>query len=247
MIASFHVVTFRRARLLPPARSGRSAQGLRFWTALATAKDPFLTIPPDVSRVRLLKPNLREWAFFGVWEAETDIDRFLRSGRTHGPWVGCSEVWSLWLKPTHARGRWAGVQALGGSGEDALPCTPAAFLTHLDLPAGALRAMWLSAVPAIAPRVGSAAGLLLGLPIMQRPYLNPMTFSLWHSAKDATAFAYQQARHQDAVRRMQDARSDLVARFSSACFYPHRSQGTWTGENPLAAYEQPAYAAPLAP
>ncbi len=239
MIASFHLVTFRRRKVLPGGRSPGRVDGLRFWRAMSTGKDPFLSIPPDVSRVRLLKPNFREWAFFGVWESEADVDRFLTASRVADIWKDDSdETWSVWLEPVSSRGDWPGVKALHGSEANALPRAPAALITRLDLPIGALGAMWLSAVPEIATHTPSVPGLLAGVPIMDRPYVNPMTFSVWSSIDDAMAFAYRGAPHQQAVGRLRKTCEDIASRLSSARFYPYRSVGTWKGANPLAPYAE---------
>jgi len=235
MVASFHLVTFRRRRLLPTRGSAGRVQGLRFWKAFWTAKDPFLRIPPDVSRLRLLRPNLREWGFFGVWETEADLDRFLAGSRISGVWKEKStETWSVWLKPASSRGQWPGAKALSGVEQNDLPRSPAAFITRLDLPLGALGAMWLSAVPGLVTQLPSVPGLLTGVPLMDRPYVEPMTFSLWRSVDDAMSFAYREAPHPRAVGRLRKADKEIASRFSSARFYPYRSEGTWKGGNPLA-------------
>jgi spheroidene monooxygenase len=235
MIACFHLVSFRRRKLLPPGRSPGRVEGLRFWRALSTAKDPFLAIPPNVSNLRLLKPNLREWAFFAVWESERDAERFLaRSPIAEGWRSDAAETWSVWLKPVRARGDWPGVKALDGPSMNGLPSAPAAALTRLDLSVGALGAMWFSAVPGIVAHMPSVPGLLAGVPLMDRPNLNPMTFSVWRSADDALAFAYGQTPHQQAISRLRRSDREIVSRFSSARFYPYRSEGGWRGANALA-------------
>ncbi len=86
--------------------------------------------------------------------------------------------------------------------------------------------MWLSAVPGIATHTPSVPGLLAGVPIMDRPYVNPMTFSVWSSIDDAMAFAYRGAPHQQAVGRLRKTCEDIASRLSSARFYPYRSEGT---------------------
>jgi hypothetical protein len=232
MIGSFHLVTFRRPWLLPPGRSPGRLEGRRFWTALSTARNQFLAAPPHVSPARFLRPNLREWAFFGVWEDETDVDRFLASslGRR---WADAStELWSVWLKPAYARGDWAGVKALDGLEPDRLPRAPAAYITRLELQLGALGAMWLSAVPRLVPQMPSVPGLLMGVPIMGRPPVQPMTFSIWRSVDEAMSFAYRGPVHPKAVERVGRSRKTPL-RFSAARFYPYRSQGTWKGSDPL--------------
>jgi len=233
VIASLHVVTFRRHH--PPVHRRPTADtGVRYWAAFSTARDPFLAIPPTTSTLRLLEPNLREWAFFAVWESGADLERFLTDSPVANAWQEEStERLSVWLKPTYVRGTWPGVAALRGQEQHGLPPAPAAVLTRLDLPLTTLPVFWMAAVPGIAPQIPSTPGLLLGVPIMQRPYQQPMTFTVWRSLDDAMSFAYRGAPHQDAVARLRRAAADIVTRFSSARFYPYRSTGTWKGENPL--------------
>src|SRR5262249_20760011 len=160
-------------------------------------------VPPHVSPTRFLKPNLREWAFLGVWDADDDVDRFLASP-LGGRWAGEStELWTVWLKPASARGDWGGARALAGVEPNGLARAPAAFITRLQLPVSALAAMWLSAVPRLTPELSSVDGLLMGVPIMGRPPVQPMTFSIWRSLDDAQEFAYRGEPHAEAVRRVQ--------------------------------------------
>lgn len=191
-------------------------------------------MPPDVSRGRLLKPNLREWAFFGVWETERALDRFLTASSIAEGWKADSAaMWNVWLEPVSSRGDWVGVRALDSAKGKGVPTAPAALITRLDLTMGALGAMWLSAVPELVRYTPSVAGLLAGVPIMDRPYLNPMTFTVWRSIDDAMAFAYRHAAHQEAMARLRTSCDDIASRFSSARFYPYRSEGTWKGSDPL--------------
>src|SRR3989442_9853148 len=113
MIVSFHLVTFRRRKLIPPGRSAGRVPGLRFWRAFATGIDPFHQMPQNVSPARLARPNLREWAFFAVWERDADADRFLAGSQIAKTWRDDrSELGSVWLKPAYARGNSAGVKTL---------------------------------------------------------------------------------------------------------------------------------------
>jgi hypothetical protein len=236
MIASFHLVTFRRRKRLPPDRSPGQEPGLRYWASFATGLDPFHSMPPNVPPGRLMRPNLREWAYFAVWETEADADRFLAGSRIAQRWSDdAAEVWSTWLRPAYARGNWAGIKALHGFEPDGPASGPLATITRLDLPARALAAMWLSAAPRIAAEMPSVPGFVVGIPILDRVTVQRMSFSLWRSVDDAMSFAYAGARHAQAVERLRLATGDIVSRFSSARFDPYRSEGTWKGIDPLRA------------
>ena len=236
MIASFHLLTFRRRRLLPHGRTPGCIEGLRFWKAFFTAADPFAAIAPDISRIRVMTPNLREWAFFGVWRSDRDLDRFLADSHVADTWRDeCSEAWSVRLEPVYSRGEWPGVRELRGS-HPRDSAAPAAVITRLDVPLRVFVTMWRAAAPELAPHLPSVPGLLMGIAMIDRFYVHAMTFSLWRSGDDALAFAYDRTPHQEALDRLRSVDRDIASRFSSARFYPYGSQGTWQGADPLAAW-----------
>jgi hypothetical protein len=196
------------------------------------------SVPQDICRISVMKPNLHEWAFFGVWESEASIDRFMTTSCVAGAWrKESSAIWSIRLRPTHSRGDWPGVRMLNGSVDNDLPRAPAAEITRLDLPWRVLIPMWRSAAVGLAPHLPSVPGLLTGSAMMDRFYAHPMTFSVWSSAQDAMRFAYGGGPHQQAVECLRKTHKDIPSRFSSALFYPCRAEGTWRGVNALASLE----------
>src|SRR5438094_792653 len=82
-----------------------------------------------------------------------------------------------------ADGGWEGARILEGSGARGLPSEPAAFLTRLDLPIRSLPAMWLSAAPGILTHIPCGPDLAIAVGVVDRPYVQPMTFTLWRSAE----------------------------------------------------------------
>ena len=110
-----------------------------------------------------------------------------------------------------------------------------AYLARLDLSARATVAMWGSAAPALLHHLPDRDNMLLGVPLVDRPYTQPVSFSLWRTREAAMAFAHRESGHRDAIRRLQRSQHNVVARFSSAGFEPYRCQGTWNGRDPLPA------------
>jgi hypothetical protein len=95
--------------------------------------------------------------------------------------------------------------------------------------------MWASAAPALLHHLPDRDDLLLGVPLVDRPYTQPVSFSLWHTPETAMAFAHREGGHRDAIRRLQRSQRNVVAWFSSAGFEPYKWQGTWQGHDPLPA------------
>jgi hypothetical protein len=242
MIASFHLVKYRRFSL-PAKRLAGRVEGLRFWRPLNVGGD-FAWFREHPSRWALyprLRPDLHHWAFYAVWEDESFLNEFLAgstAGRVRGDPDG--EACHFWLRPIRARGPWQGTRLLQGAGTSAPGAGPVAYLARLDLTLRATVAMWGSAAPALLHHLPDRNDLLLGVPLVDRPYTQPVSFSLWRTPEAAMAFARRGSAHRDAIRRLQHSQHNVVARFSSAGFEPYRCEGTWLGRDPLPALHRAA-------
>lgn len=241
MIGSFHVLEFRRRVFTPPRRPPEGASGLRFWAALNIAGDFgwFRDHPSRWSLYPKLRPDFRRWAFYAVWDEEAALDEFLTASPTGRSWADqCVEAWHLWLRPLRVRGPWEGMQLLQGSESGGRPAGPVAVLARLNLNLRGTLAMWGSAAPRLLPHIPDDDELLAGIAITDRPYTQPMSFSLWRNSESALRFAYQDTGHGRAVARVQQSQNDAVERFSAGRFDPYRSAGTWKGREPLHAAVQ---------
>jgi hypothetical protein len=236
VIASFHIVKFRWPSFLPPARLAASVPGLCFWRPLNIGGD-FAWFREHPGRRHLyprLKPDFRRWAFYGVWDEEQALEDFLRSSETAGRWrEAAAETCHLWLRPLRCRGAWPGVQLLEVPEPKVRSAGPVAHLVRLDLTARGAAAMWAFAAPNLLHRLPDSEELLLGLPMVDRPYLQPVSFSLWRDRDAALRFAHQGRGHRDAVARVRRSQANLLERYSTAAFQPYRCQGSWNGRNPL--------------
>jgi hypothetical protein len=65
MIASFHIVHFKRRSYFQNKKTPDGIAGLRFWKPLSIGPD-FNALPKDFSRWDVAKPNFRRWGFMGV-------------------------------------------------------------------------------------------------------------------------------------------------------------------------------------
>ena len=140
MIASFHLVHYRRRKL----SQGRPARtpGLRFWRPLSTGPD-FTALNPGVGRIALARPEFKRWAFFGVWEDENALGHFLDTSRLAREWAGHGdEAWHVWLKPIRSAGTWHQINPLEECDGTDVPQAPVAVLTRGDVRVSKLPAFW---------------------------------------------------------------------------------------------------------
>ena len=233
MIASFHLVHFKRPVLLP--RSLPSVDGLLFWCPFSTGPD-FMALKPTFTRLTLAKPDFRRWGFFGVWQEEAALNQFLETSPVVLEWrERRAEAWHVWLQPTlvtsHVGDTWPGVKMLEESVSVESPKTPAVVLTRADLRFSKVPVFWLGTTYPAVNDVRSAPGFIDGIAMTERPFIEVATFTVWQSRDDAINFAYRRRPHQEIVTR--NERQRIMKAFSTAHFYPKRSAGTWRGQDPL--------------
>lgn len=235
MIASFHCIRYRRPVVRPPRRITRDTPGARFWRPLDIGGDfaYFRAHPTRRALYPRLRPDFHHWAFFAAWEDEAALDAFLERSPVGEDWRnGASEAWHLWMNPTQVHGPWEGMRALAGSLTTAAD-GPVAEIVHLDLSLRGTFAMWGWAAPHLLAHLPDEDELLLGLPLVDRPYTQPVSFSLWRSATEARAFAYRNRAHREAIERVRHGQPDLIRSHSAGRFHAYRSRGTWGGRDPL--------------
>ena len=88
VLASFHIVEYRKPAFSPPKRLAGRVAGLHFWRPLNIGGDFawFREHPSRWSLYPRLKPDFRRWAFFAVWEEEAALEQFLALSE---PWRIC--------------------------------------------------------------------------------------------------------------------------------------------------------------
>jgi len=111
-----------------------------------------------------------------------------------------------------------------------------------DLTLRGTLAFWGSAAPGVLAHIPRDAELLAGIPLVDRPYTQPVSFSLWRDVGSFAAFAHRGDGHHDAITRVRKSQASLLDRVSSGRFLPYRSEGSWQGRNPLneAAHRAPS-------
>jgi hypothetical protein len=236
LIASFHIVEYGKPRFSPPKQRADQCDGLRFWRPLNIGGDFawFRTHPTRRSLYPRLRPDFRRWAFYAVWEDATVLDQFMAGSKTAEDWRRASvQACHLWLRPHRVRGPWEGMQLLHGSERPGQAAGATACLTRADLSPRGMLAFWGFAAPDILHHLPAGDELLLALPLVDRPYAQPATFSVWRTADSAMNFAHR-AGHRDAIGRMLASQPDFRARHSSGQFEVARCKGSWNGRQPLA-------------
>jgi hypothetical protein len=236
VIASFHIVEYRRRAFSPPKGLAGQVHGLRFWQALNIGGDfaHFREHPGRRGLYPHLRPDFHHWAFYAVWDDENAVDDFLSSSPTGIAWAEeATEACHFWLRPLRVRGEWGGMGMLRDAEPGAQPAGPVAHVIRLDLSTRGALAMWGSAAPNLLYHLPDGDDLLLGLPLVDRPYMQPVSFSVWRTPECAARFARDQAGHRTAVGRVKHAQPDLLTRYSAGSFEPYRCEGTWRGRNPL--------------
>ncbi len=176
----------------------------------------------------------RVFAVLGTWEsrdaAETQIETapVFKAYRRKA-----AEDWHVFLRPTTARGAWAGTNPF--SPEADATDGPLAALTRATLQPRTLLQFW-KRVPDISARVGQDPNVLFKIGIGEVPLLHQATFSIWPDAKAMANFA-RTGHHQDAINAVREHgwfREELYARFAVT-----GERGTWNGSSPLSGKDAP--------
>jgi len=228
-VASFHLVTLPAHRaVLAVARLGLDrprlgrVRGLHFWRLLGTGRDDKTGPGAD----------LRRTALFAVWDAESDLDRFIGSHAIAERWTSAAEAWHVRLRALGGHGQWRGVDPLADL-EPGDRSGPVAIVTRADVRLRVSRDFRVASRE-VDRELHTAEGLIDVVGVGEAPVGRQATFSLWESMVAARAFAFSMPRHQQVIEETRTGRwytEELFARFE-----PYASRGTWNGRDPLAEF-----------
>ncbi|MFN4128506.1 MAG: spheroidene monooxygenase [Paracoccaceae bacterium] len=190
------------------------------------------------------KPNWGVWAILATWPDEATARDAVASSPVFARWRDRAvESWTAFLRPTSARGAWAGVnpfQPDAATAQDAGPNSgptsgPIIALTRATVrPSRALR-FW-NRVPDISAVIGADPNVAFKIGIGEVPLLHQVTFSVWPDAASMANFARGNGPHGQAIAAVRAGNwfaEELYARFALL-----GTAGSWEGGDPLARLRQ---------
>lgn len=199
-------------------------KGLKFGKMLGTGKGQGFSLKPDLDRYMLLS----------CWDAAENARKFRESASLHKALSQRSrEVFTIELLPVTSKGQWEGENPFTPHGMMPANYTgPVVALTRATIRWQQLPGFWRH-VPGVSHETTRAAGLLAQTGMGERPVIQQATFSIWQDEASLKAFAYQMREHQAVIRKTRSQgwySEELFARF-----IPLETEGSWNGEDPLAA------------
>jgi len=201
----------------------QAVPGMRFARLLGTGHGTLFTI-------RDANPN--RWALLATWGTEAEAAAFERSSTVRGWGRLADERWRLELAPLASHGRWSRREPFGAPTPRRWD-GPVAALTRARIAARRAVAFWREVPPVASAlhRYRADGGLRAAIGVGEAPAGWQGTLSVWRSAEDLRAFAYQEAAHVTAIRRTKETgwyAEELFARFGVV-----RADGSLDGRDPL--------------
>ncbi|NRA98936.1 MAG: spheroidene monooxygenase [Rhodobacteraceae bacterium] len=182
------------------------------------------------------RPNTEVWAILAVWPDEATARSRIAYAPVYRRWSArASEVWTVLLSPTSARGAWSGTTPF--SVTDTPDEGPIAALTRATVRPSAMIRFW-DRQPAISDVIGADPNVMFKIGIGEVPLLQQVTFSIWPDTASMAEFARKDGPHARAIRAVRDGgwfREELYARFRII-----GETGTWDGRSILAPQERTA-------
>jgi hypothetical protein len=180
---------------------------------------------------RVPRPHPGRIGLIAAWDDDAALDRFLAG---HSFAEQLAGGWHARLEPLHRFGSWAGLDDLPMNDSPAADDEPVAALTLGRLKISRTRAFLKSARPTERDAVANpAVAAVTGFGRFTPPRL-VSTFTIWRSLAAMREYAFgQDGSHQAAVKV--DRAKPFHRESAFIRFRPYASQGSWDGEDPLAA------------
>jgi len=222
-IASTHVFRFRSLRragrsLFRERETMRGTEGLRFSRLVFVGSllcEGFTFGPVD----------LRRQMAMCVWERESALDRFLEQSPIGRSWTrDCDEYCEVRMTAFRTHGTYRGQEPFAGVRREPPVAGPIALWTFANIPPRGLLHFWRS-IRHAASRLQSFPGLVAGTAGPEHLYRGAMTFTIWDSLEDATAFSYREQPHKDIVRRVRE--HQLLTDSMFVRMRPYAAYGQW--------------------
>lgn len=177
------------------------------------------------------RPNLGVYTILATWpdparaEAATWEAPVFDAYRTRA-----AESWTVFMRPTRATGRWAGVAPFDAQPAERETPEPLAVLTRATVKLKHVARFWRR-VPRISDAIGANQDVLFKIGMGERPWTNQVTFSIWPDRPSMAAFAHAAGPHKSAVEQVRAGdwfNEELYARFEVSGW-----RGQWLGRPPL--------------
>ena len=181
-------------------------------------------------------PNTAVAVILATWPDEATARARVADCRPFTSWRRMAEeTFTVFLAPTSARGKWAGVEPFTVSAEP-VPGGPVAILTRATVKPKVAMQFWRR-TPGLNRAILDDPNVVFRIGIGEVPLVQQVTFSIWPDTETMHAFAHARGTlHADAIRAVREGkwfREELYARFRILC-----TSGTWGGKDPLDRLEE---------
>lgn len=192
------------ARMGRPPLLKSSIEGLSFWKALGSGSGNGFSIWPDFSTFGLLT----------IFNSEENAREFLNSPEMSFYFEGASQYSHVLMHCIKAHGKW-------GHQEPFKPSVahdhtkPLSVITRATIKPKLAYKFWRF-VPYVSKSMDGHKGLIYSKGIGEWPVFMQATFSLWESSDDMMAYAYQNKKHADMVKKTRELgwySEELFSRF----------------------------------
>ena len=191
-------------RMGRPPLLEQNIKGLTFWKALGSGSGNGFSIWPDFSTFGLLT----------VFTSEEEADQFLNSNLMSKYTATCSSYSHILMHSIKAHGQWSAQEPFIPSAKynEGLPM---AVITRATIKPKLAYKFWRY-VPSVSKSMNGHEGLIFSKGIGEWPILMQATFSLWTTGSAMMAYAYQNKKHADMVKKTRELEwysEELFSRF----------------------------------
>lgn len=191
-------------RMGRPPLLEQTIKGLSFWKALGSGSGNGFSIWPDFSTFGLLT----------VFTSEEDANYFLNSNVMSHYTATCSRFSHILMHSIKAHGQWSKQEPFSPTvkyNEN----KPIAVITRATIKPKLAYKFWRY-VPSVSKSMNGHEGLIFSKGIGEWPILMQATFSLWNTGNAMMAYAYQNNKHADMVKKTRELgwySEELFSRF----------------------------------
>jgi hypothetical protein len=189
-----------------------SIEGLTFWKALGSGSGNGFSIWPDFSTFGLLT----------VFDTEAQAQKFIASEIISEYTENSEQFGHVLMHSVKAHGKWSKREPFK-SGTKYDETKPIAVITRATIKPKLAYQFWKH-VPSVSKSMDGHDGLIFSKGIGEWPILMQATFSLWDTGNAMMAYAYQNKKHADMVKKTREL--DWYSEELFSRFHPFEIQGS---------------------